>query len=610
MELHEKDLLDFNGKLQDLDDKLENYTVTLNKKINQASGADLDGLTNNVSTNTSKISTLEKSLSDYKTETNTKIITLQSKTSNLQSSLNDMEGNLDYAFDIIDSINQDLTTKEEQINTLNTKVTTLENTVSTNSSNIETLKTDNETNKSNIETLQNDMTTAKQDILDLKNSPSGDTTELEEKINKIENVTNKFITLIKDRNASTSPDYTEIDPETVVQTYDYADRLYDFTGTGDFHSAEFYFSVPNDCNAHLKITTHITSDTYGQGNLKLFFNGDTLTDTFAFNYDTTTTFVEFDFDKSVLANGNMLYFKLSANTSIHFTYAKIEISGCTNPVMLLKAKKFDVIYALDKYYLADCSTGVLKLATIGVNDIATTNDIVWEDTGIDARECAFTLESSDTTYPYKVKAVHYAVIHKDNTISFFDTNRNIEKHLYASIGAAISYCYSEANNIYYHLTAINDIYHRKSAFYTSNSTDFYLKDCDITLRSAYYKDMKRNSYDLIDNKSLITKCSQLSNGDIVITYRSNSCNIGKGVLIEVYSYGYSPITINVIAKVFNTVIKFVLAFQSGNLTIISKTVLGYYDFYFIGANNDYFIVKYNKLCYYKNGLQPIEENTN
>lgn len=614
MELHEKDLLDFNGKLQDLDDKLENYTVTLKKRINQASGADLDGLISNVSTNTSKISTLEKSLSDYKTETNTKIIELQSKTSNLETSMTSLKKNMTYAINCIDDFSETLDAKTEEINTLTTKVSTLESTVATNSSSIEALKTDNETNKTNIENLQTDMTTAKQDILDLKNNPSGDTTELETKVTKIEAITNKFISLIKDRNASTNPEYNEIDQDTVVQTYDYADRLYNFTGTGDFHSAEFYFSVPSDCNAHIKITTHITSSTSGQVSLKLFYNGDTLTSTLVNEYDANTTFTEFDFDQPALATGNMLYFKLSSNTEIHFTYAKVEISGCTNPVMLIKAKKFDVIYALGKYHLADCSTGTLKLATIDVEDLNTTDDIVWQDTGIDARECAFTVESGDSEKPYTVRAVHYAVIHKDNNITFYDTYRNKVKPIVSAIAAKISLCFSKSDYIYYYGTVINAGAHRKLDYYSTDGVNYYINYIDSTISSVYNLCAKRNSLDLIRDLNISTYCTQESNNSIILKNSSKNIEVCKGQLLDFYSFGDSNnLIFNVFAKIYNQVVKFVITRNSSNeLEIQSQQVLGNYDYYFPGLNNDYFVVKDNKLCYYKDYLQDIEteETTN
>ena len=614
MELHEKDLLDFNGKLQDLDDKLENYTVTLKKKINQASGTDLDELINNVNTNTSKISTLEKSLSDYKTEANAKILDLTSKTNNLNSSMTTVKKNLSYAIDSIDDIYTTLDEKTEDINNLNTKVTTLETNVATNSSSIQSLQTDNETNKTNISSLQTDMDTAKQDILDLKNNQGGDTTELETKVNKIESITNKFISLIKDRNASTNPDYTEINADTVVQTYDYADRLYDFTGTGDFHSADFYFTVPSDCNAHIKITTHITSTTSGKVTLKLYYNGDTLTDTVTCDYDANTTFAEFDFDKSVLATGNILYFKLSSTTEIHFTYAKVEISGCTNPVMLIKAKKFDVLYALGQYHLADCSTGTLKLATINVDDLATTDDIVWQDTGIDARECAFTVESESSNYPYIVKAVHYAVIHKDNNITFYDTFRNIVKPITSSIATKISYCFAKTNYIYYHSSVFYSYSHRKFLYYTSDGTNYYMNYKDSTINSAYYLSFKRLNYDLISDTNCANNCIQNSDGTIKVNNGTRSLILSTGQLLECYSFGDSNhLTFNVIVKVYNDTIKYVITKdKSGNLVLDSTINLGHYDQYFLGVDNDYFAIKGNKLYYFKDYLQDIEteETTN
>lgn len=634
MEIQEKDLKEFNGKLLDLDDKLENYTITLNKKINQASGGNLDDILNNIDYLQSSTSNLSQSFNEFKTEANNTLTTHSTDILNLQNQQKSTDRVLNYTCEYVAEINDQVQTTKQTVDILSTTTTTIQNNISllemdneTNKTNIlslqnantdiitniENLQNDNQINKTNIELLQNDMINAQQDILDLQNGSGGsggDTTELTEKVDRIENITNRFISLIKDRNAATNPDYTEIDPETTVQTYDYADRLYDFTGTGDFHSAEFYFSVPTDCTAHIKIITHINSETEGQGKFKLYFNGDTLTDTITFNYDTSTTFVEFDFDKTVLASGNMLYFKLSADTSIHFTYAKVEVSQCSNPVMLIKPKKFDVIYALGKYHLADCSSGILKLASINVDDIASIDDIQWEDTGIDARECAFTLESEDTAYPYTVKTIHYAVIHKNNNITFYDNNRNIVKPIISATAAKISYCFCKSKYIYYYATVIYSNSHKKLDYYSSDGSTYYMDFKDSTLNSTYYLAPKRNTYDLIIDNSRTCYCAQYSNGDIKLVHSSKNLILGKGQLLEFYSFGNSSaLNYVVIAKIFNDVVKFKINNNaSGNLTLESSEVLGYYDHFFLGANNDYFVVKNNKLYYYKDYLQDLDND--
>lgn len=613
-------------KLQDLDNKLEFY------HINGTQG-DLVDVNKKLTELNTKTTAINTSLSDYKSVTDSNINSINVKIKNINTNLSTYGKTLsqlaDENYDLnekANTINDNVTLNTAKIETLTTNFSAIDSKVSQNTEkinqneeNISQLQTNVSTINENMSQLQNDINSTNENVSQLQQSVSdlenGDTSGgtdlvLVEKVNKIENITNKFITLIKDRNAVVNTPYEDIDQDTVVQTYDYADRLYNFSGNGEYHSGEFYFSVSKDSNAHFKITLHITSSSTGTGTLKIYYNEDNITDTLSFNYDTNTTFVEFDFDKPVLANGNLIYFKVCGNGNINFTYAKVEVSCCTNPVMYNKARKFDVMYALNKYYVSDCSSGTLKIASIDVNEITSVNDLQWTDTGYDARESAFTITATGNQDPYTPTGINYACIGKDNNITFYNPTANTIIHIYSAIATKISYSFKHSTDVSYYSTAINRDLHRKMMYYTENGSSYYMEFMNNTTQYAYMLNMKRNVDNLKSNAYCYIRCKQNTNGDIELDALNDSINLGKGQLLEFYSSGIFPLTFIVIAKMFNKIVKFVINEDTkSKVTITSKNVVGYYDYYFEGANNDYFVVKNNKLYYYKESLQDIDTTT-
>ena len=392
-----------------------------------------------------------------------------------------------------------------------------------------------------------------------------------------------------------------------MQTYDCADRVYNLTGKGDFHSGEFYFSVPADCTARIKVIIHLNSESSGQGILNLYLNGDDITETINYTFDTSTTFIEAYIDKPVLATGNMVYFKLNATQSINFTYAKFEISNCTNPVMLIQPKKFDVLYSQGKYYVSDCTTGKLKLATINVEDISNIADLQWVETDIEARECAFTVQGSGSVAPLTPVGVHYAVIDKQNKITFYDTIKNISKKITQLEATKLNYYFYSVNVICYCATiTYSTTSHRKLRYRSENSEAYYMDTIYTDQSVAYFLDMKRLTDQLVYNSSTFMRCEQKSNGDIYLKNQYNNITLCKGRLLEFYSYNLQPYTYIVIVKVYDKIVKFVVNEDSSyNLTIESQQIIGTYDYYFEGIDNDYFVVKDNKLYYYKENLQEL-----
>ena len=71
--------------------------------------------------------------------------------------------------------------------------------------------------------------------------------------------------------------------------------------------------------------------------------------------------------------------------------------------------------------------------------------------------------------------------------------------------------------------------------------------------------------------------------------------------------GNSLTEFNVYVKVIDKLVKHHVKYVSNVLTLMSSEVIGDYDCYFEGVNDDYFVVKNNKLYYYKNNLQEVTE---
>lgn len=79
-------------------------------------------------------------------------------------------------------------------------------------------------------------------------------------------------------------------------------------------------------------------------------------------------------------------------------------------------------------------------------------------------------------------------------------------------------------------------------------------------------------------------------------------NLGYGKNVTAY---YTSCTsqqefeVEVYLKIFNKIVKKVCKFSSGTWSVLSSNEIGYYDFYLKGTNGDYFVVKNNKLMFFK-----------
>lgn len=466
-----------------------------------------------------------------------------------------------------------------------------------------------------LQNLQNDVVALKLDVMAQASGSGADYSteieQLEKKVTNLQKVTDNFMSMLKDRNKATDSTYSPIDKKAVYQTYDWCDRYYDFSGTSEFSSGVFYFAVKDDCVAHLKITLLVCGQNSGTGQLKLFVNqlDSAQVDTHSFDFYSTNTPIELYFDINALSNGNYMHFKLQSTNSesINFSYAKLEVYDCDNPIVLSKRRPFEVLYADGNYYLADCSQKQTKLATISVDDLSVTSDINWQTMEFEARELAYTPKIVSSSSLLSLDYVNYAYINKKNQTIFVDTALN---NSVSSTNSDVVKINSLMLNSSYYSTYTASVYkyatkeYLQAQYYSANGTNYYREALIYSTDYAYTIGLKLFCKQIaFPSYSVFGR--QLTNGSIYICISSIPFFVGFGRLLELYALDTTFSTLYMIVEQYGKILQYKLNILSNKLDSTEIVVLGNYDYYFPGIDNDYFVIKNNKLYYYKDYLQAL-----
>lgn len=593
-----------NSLLQELETKIV-YMQDNVKKVNSSS-----------SSNTTDITAITEKLNSLTTSINT----IQINISNLQSSTTSNTTE-------ISGIKATLSSISSQIDTLNSQIdviTTATNTNSTNISNLQEQVTQNTATISEINEsltqINNSITQINSTLQELQNSGGGgceceeQLTSISTKINNMETIVNKFTTLIKDRNASIDTSYTQIDPDAVVQTYDCMEKRYNYSGNGTYNSGLFEFCVQEGTTAcTLNIITTLTSsaETDVQALLNFYFNGSTTAITKHITIYKSLKTQTTTFELPLTSTGNFFYFTVGnqvSKTTITFDYAKVEVTNCTNPIILNKICPFSVDYFNGKYYLTDCTGEYVKTAEINASDIATISDLTWNTTTIKASAGGTVgmLNRSNSTYTINNVARVYLlynsrmycenpitetnVSNANGTYSYFNTYQPVENH------------FSVTTN----MTTTTNIDIRRITFSKSGSTGqtaFTNSNNEI----AYYVGFKTLKDTYTKTTDVTFRLYQKMDGTVEIKYNSTIFNLGKGVLQYAYFINDNLTKFHIFVNIYGKLIRYTVEYSSSGFSLLANEYLGDYDLYYEGVDNDYFIVKNNTFSYYKESLQDLTQ---
>lgn len=585
------------SELQDIDNKI---AYMLDKVSSIQTGGDsnnvsIDEISNKLISLQTRVGNLEinvtnfyKSMEDLQTE----FTTLQTNDTIQDSNIIALQGIVSDIQNSLDFISADVSTNTRNLASLSESVTNLETAVN------------------NIETQIEEIN---QILQSGGNSSSEDLTELSNKVASMETIVNNFTTLIKDRNAALDTTYTQIDPETVVQTYDFLEKRFSYQGTGTYNSGLFEFCVQEGTTAcTLKLIVNVAqtteSSTNGTANLCLYLNSSTPTQTESFEYNQNSNNITFTFDLPLTTAGNYFYFTINTtnSTELAFSYAKAEVLNCTNPLFLNKQCPFSVDYFNGKYYLTDCTGEYAKIAEINASDIATINDIQWTTTEYKAQRAVTVGKLNKNVTPYVVDTIARFYLLKDCSIlcdsDLFEQPKSVSSTNFA-------YLTNNTLNDQIRVQAISNYTTgaRLYNLYINSSNSISTSHYSTGNTLAFYCGIKTKLDTFSRNEDGMIRIVQNIDGTVQIQYGSNKLIFESGILLHAYSSYISncfhyTIYVNVYGKIVKHIIKYNLSF-----TLLSSEVVGDYDNYFEGVNNDYFIVKNNKLYYYKENLQTLIE---
>lgn len=521
--------------------------------------------------------------------------------------------------------------------------TQLSGQISTNQSNISTLTTrldnlvvggeviDMTAYDNKIAELEAQQDTNTADIQNLKTAGDlADLTLVNTKITALETqqtVNTADIEFLKRRYAyfNTVPDEhynpktpTDYQPGTIIQTYDFDERLLALSGR-ILTTPDIYFCAEAGAEGNFNIEFDYQSDTGGFDFLVEYYVNDTkvseeivsaLTDT------ATHTF-----------RGSVYSVALNETEKTNFIYCKIQIqqTGHTmnisrfkvdiispNADAIAKRSKFAVDYVDGTYYISDCSSGTVKLATIKSENLYNIDNLEFVDLGYKAQQ--FTIG---------INTVQYGTTYKYNELSYVYQDYS-NKWFFIRVSDSATYTTtSNINNLDWYPKK-NKNAHYYGSIYPSGATYLYVPD---TYNNLYRGNLSKSSNtvkmyapkyygDINDLSTSYNNAAFIDhNGQVYFVTRgtgttTNPITLCYGTIARCYCTRYEDgfdFDVKIYVKQFDKIIEYYITTNRANgQQIASITEIGSYEDFFLGANNDYFIVKGGKLSYHK---FPVEDAT-
>lgn len=426
----------------------------------------------------------------------------------------------------------------------------------------------------------------------------------ETKIESYSNFLNNFFTIIRDRNRAINVPFEELDFSNIYQTYDVFERKYETYGSSTAVSSPIYFRCDSgNIKYKVKVRGNATANTSGSVMVKV---DNEIVYSLPISISTETSEYSFEFSSTIQNTAHYATVHFSG-TKINLYYVKLEIFA-NNIFILNKPNVHNVYYYNNYYYLSDCSGQTAKYCIIHKDNLTTTDDIVWVDSGIPAIEMVF---SANSTYTQSVEipdVVSFAFLKLNNKMIIKNNLLNGENlptntsiyHISATLPDS-SYSVKLLLLNYSDSLAENDCLTKtfsKTIINTGGNTalsslvePFASIECGASLVNSY---IKNNYY-----PSVITR----PDGHLAMHYYQAVIELPFGINPTLYMLNKEKNQYALFSKVGNQIVKYEISFAPGKLTLLNTSVVGYYDKYFMGANNDYFILKDNKIHYYKNDAQ-------
>lgn len=608
------DLTELLDRISEHDEILENHDKAIieyaqKTKTLQTNVSDLQ---TNVATNTSDIANLQQRCSNIET-TNAELEMYMANLESNQQTLQEQQN----------TNTQNIQALQTQVNEQETNILAMQDNIGTNNHSISQINQELEANAYAHQVIQSQIDQNKSDIEQLKKNGStggsADLTEVNQKINDIEVQqdinTQNISKLLAFKDYISTPTDTNYNPKTysdypagtIVQTYAMYERELEIV------SFNYKITTPN---------AHFLAEPESAGTIKVQLNVKTEIDNTEVSIETylndaviNTDFLTltegenvykqtiYDYALNAEARQNRMYMvvKINGSASVTATYAKIELLAPNADIIQLYAP-FNVEYFDGEYYVSDCTSGFAKLAKIHKDNMVNMQSLQFEDLRFETPALTVAKNAKAYESTYYFDKTYYVYYTKDNVVRA--TSPDVE------FSASSTFLQHIDWHIYKHdlprFMASNTSF--TSQFSTINANNQLTHSvCQTSLSNS----VKHHAVKFLDNianfANSMTSINIDSSGNIAISQRSStavqvSVDLGYGTSARAYYYDYisrANYKMKVFIKRFDKIVLYDIKYTTATkFDINSITEIGSYEDFFLGAKNDYFAVKGNKLSYH------------
>ncbi|MGN1221892.1 MAG: hypothetical protein ACI4TT_01495 [Christensenellales bacterium] len=583
----------------------------------------ISDLSNQVQSNTSRIDVLEQNVINIdfedlqqsmttlanQVEQNTEIIQdWQTTTENLRSVCNNVEAE-----------HQNLLEQNQNLQT----------SINTNATNIQNLQNQVDINTAKIEILQNSGTSGGNSELDLvdltqqveQNSADIVSLQTQQDIN-----TADIASLLAFKEKFTTPTdehycpktYSDYPAGTIIQTYACYERDLSIYGSSSITTPYVYFLAEPESAGTIKLQFDLSTEAEtGTIAIETYVNK-TEVDKIYLDIVAGHNIINHTVYETTLnteGKSNEIYCKIAYSSSVKATlhYFKAELLA-PNADLIQYNRPINVEYIDGKYYVSDCTSGTVKLATINVDDMYNMDNLQFEDLGIEAQSFNVGMSTTYVVDHYEPLQLAYVYATKNNKFMFYSVEH--DKTTTANTNyVGFDFLIYGGNNIRFSTT--NRIT-GKTAYcfvYGSNGGVGY-----GNLGSGLTNSIITNSCKILlpceQFESVTSYATLTTNGEVILNNQNSSSNnfsLGYGTHVRVFltqmrsSIDYD---LKVYVKKYEKLVEYDITYNSTSGTTINKiTDIGTYDDIFIGPKNDYFAVKGGVLSYHFFPTEQTTENT-
>ena len=429
---------------------------------------------------------------------------------------------------------------------------------------------------------------------------------LEAKYTALQQQVNKYVTPKDPYYIGKS--FTDYPAGTIVQTYDYEERVLNITSKTLITSPTYFFSTEQSSTGTIKLTHKVKTENAVTVKIKTFINQTQFNEqsfVTEANVEKTIEIELFDCNFNTESKANNIYTTIvyeSSYCNMYLTYQKVEITA-PNARMLHKIIPFNAFHFNNKYYLTDCSTGTLRTAEIEATEMHNMDNLTWVNTNIPAIECAisaFYITNSDATY-------------SPNKICYF--RRTIEDKYYAGdVSDGINILLTNATHIdtYSNSSSTPSVVNKLSTYKNNNYFSIFNPNTNKLSTISLVKNENEGTFysaakfDIPQHTNTSTPIvvRQDDQGNNTFGYfSSQTCQLVDGInstLIMLGKIKDFEYTANIYIKHYDKIIKQKAKCTAQNTyELISSETFGTYDKVFEMPNNDYFAIKNKQLLYYK-----------